>query len=1396
MLTYLRPKHFSEFRLTQQLQKLQAKCPQVAELSADTVYWVTPEQVLNTQQLSKLQDLLQGAVFQSADSENSLAHFAENNAAHQWVIVMPRVGTLSPWSSKATDIAHVCGLPIARIESGVAYQLTLSQGGLKTDDLEQLISLLVDPMVESVALKWSAVAALFAMPAPRGHAQVDILSQGRVALEQINNELGLALTTDEITYLYETATAEQRNFSYAELMMFAQVNSEHCRHKIFNAQWTIDGEKKSLSLFAMIRNTYALHPAGILTAYSDNSAVLNGKLTDWFWTDPLTKHYDYHAEPMPMVIKVETHNHPTAIAPHPGAATGSGGEIRDEGATGRGATPKAGLVGFSLSHLVIPDFQQPWEILSTRPAHFASALSIILEGPLGAAAFNNEFGRPVICGYFRNFEIAVGGKTWGYHKPIMIAGGLGSIRENQVKKNTIEAGMKLIVLGGPALLIGLGGGAASSKSASDASATLDFASVQRANPEMQRRCQQVINQCWTLGENNPIVSIHDVGAGGLSNALPELVHDSDLGAWFDLRAIPTADPSLSPMELWCNEAQERYVLAVRTEDVATLQAMADRERCPMAVVGEAKLEHHLVVCDTQANTHSFDSPAGTLESELKTSEVSAAQLNYITEIKNPAATINAVDIAMETLFAKPPRLHRDVKSLSQNNKAFDYADLNFEKTLHNILSFPAVASHRFLITIADRSVTGLVARDQMVGPWQVPVADVGVTASGYSSFHGEAMAMGERTPIAVLDAAAAARMAVGEAITNILAADIAQLSDIKLSANWMAACGEPGQDAALYAAVEAVGMELCPALGITIPVGKDSLSMRTHWQEQEEKKSVTSPVSLIISAFSPVGDIRRTLTPQLRQCAEPTILVLIEINAGKQRLGGSVVAQVYGELGDIPANVDKPEFLQQFFSVISACRQANLIMAYHDRSDGGLLVSCCEMAFAGRLGLKIDASALGEAAIPLLFNEELGAVLQIKISDLAQVQAFAAQYDFTNNIHVIGEVIFEDKIIVAHHNKTLLEVTRTELLKIWEETSYRLQAQRDDPLCAKQEFDHNTDHRDPGLNVVLSFPWSESIRSGAITGDSHVEKIRSLSPGLETQSDSLNKSLNPNFRLKLPQFSTEKKPLVAILREQGVNGHVEMAAAFDRAGFLSVDVHMSDILSGRINLEKFSGLAACGGFSYGDVLGAGSGWAQAILQHSLARQQFANFFARENTFTLGVCNGCQMLSQLSSIIPGTQHWPRFRRNRSQQFEARLSLVEIQPSPSILFRGMAGARLPIVVSHGKGQVDFAGSSIESDLIALRYVDNRGCWTENYPSNPNGSTQGITGLSSRDGRVTIMMPHPERVFRTCQLSWHPENWGDHSPWLQMFLNARQFVEEARDEVLKEQRDEIKPFSTSGH
>lgn len=1262
MQTYFGESPLTARRLASTLTRLKSVVPKITNLHCVSVYWVMGEQAIL------------GDVSTQCDLPGQL------------ILVMPRFGTVSPWSSKATDIARVCGFAVSRIEQGSAYFV---EGDLVQAELAEIAAILADRMTESFGFDWHCVAQLFAHPEQGAHEEVDILSGGLQALESANHALGLALSEDEQNYLLQSFTDLKRNPTFAELMMFAQVNSEHCRHKIFNASWTIDGQDKKHSLFNMIKNTYQANSHGVLSAYHDNCAVLSGGVAQGFWFAKASQHYDYHEENIHICIKVETHNHPTAIAPHPGAATGSGGEIRDEGATGTGARPKAGLVGFSVSHLQIPEYAEPWETHYGKPAHIASAYKIMQEGPIGAAAFNNEFGRPTICGYFRNFELAVAGKMRGYHKPIMIAGGLGNIRPEHVHKRELKPGMKIVVLGGPAMLIGLGGGAASSQHAGQSDIKLDFASVQRANPEMQRRCQQVINTCCAMGEANPIHSLHDVGAGGLSNALPELVNDAGLGAQFALRDIPSADPSLTPMEIWCNEAQERYVLAV--QDLEALVEIAERERCPLAVVGVATADQRL-------------------------------------QLQDSLLANNPVDLPMTTLFAKPPKMHRSVTTSSINKIKFDAQGYDLKESLLRVLRFPAVASKRFLITIGDRSVTGLIARDQMVGPWQVPVADVGVTAASFNSYQGEAMAMGERAPIALLDSAAAARMAVGEAITNIVAADISAIDQIKLSANWMAACGELGEDAALYAAVEAVGLELCPELGLTIPVGKDSLSMRMRWQDQGEERSVTSPVSLVISAFAPVADIRSTLTPVLQPCEEPTVLALFDLGQGKARLGGSILAQVYNQLGSEPADLDNPAILLAFFKAITALRRQNLVLAYHDRSDGGLITTLCEMAFAGRLGWQCDITAEPFAT---LFNEELGAVVQFKSSDYAKVYDTIVANQLEDNFSIIGNVTNQDLLEIQQDGKVILSVTRTRLQKEWEQTSYRMQSQRDDPYCAEQEFNLICQAQDPGLHVKVNFDWPEA-----------------------------------------PTIITGIKPKIAILREQGVNGHVEMAAAFDRVGFTAIDVHMSDIIAGRFDLANVQGMAACGGFSYGDVLGAGTGWARAILLNAQARAQFSAFFARENTFALGVCNGCQMLSQLTELIPGTEHWPRFGRNRSEQFEARLSLVEIQPSPSILLRDMAGARLPITVAHGEGRVKNP-EEVAAECVAMRYIDNHDRWTENYPSNPNGSVAGMTGFTSKDGRVTIMMPHPERVFRTVQMSWHPAAWPENSPWIKLFLNAYNFV-----------------------
>jgi phosphoribosylformylglycinamidine synthase len=1288
----------STFRLDKLLSEAQAVVPRVSAVTTRYVYFVNSEQVLSEDETLRLRHLLTA----SGDA-------ADLEGIGNFLLAVPRPGTISPWSSKATDIAHNCGLStIKRIERGVLYLFDCGDQAVANHEEVALAGLIHDRMTEAVFTAVDEAECLFqeTEPAPKTH--VDILGNGRDALVRANMDLGLALADDEIDYLVENFTAMGRNPNDIELMMFAQANSEHCRHKIFNADWVIDRQAQPRSLFAMIRNTHRQYLGDtILSAYSDNAAVIKGRDSDWFYPDPDQCQYGYAQDNVDILMKVETHNHPTAISPFPGAATGSGGEIRDEGATGQGSKPKAGLAGFSVSNLRLPDAIQPWETDYGKPERIVSALDIMIEGPIGAAAFNNEFGRPNLCGYFRTYEGQVNGpngtEVRGYHKPIMIAGGVGSILRRHVQKGTIKPGAHLIVIGGPAMLIGLGGGAASSMASGTSSEDLDFASVQRGNPEMQRRCQEVIDRCCHLGDANPIVSIHDVGAGGLSNALPELVHDSGLGARFELRTVPNDEPGMSPMEIWCNEAQERYVLAVAPENLKTFKRICERERCPYAVIGEASEDAQLIVGDGY-----FDN--------------------------------TPVDIPMDVLLGKPPKMLRDVKSRTFKKQDFDTAGIDLNEALSRVLRLPAVADKTFLITIGDRSVTGLVARDQMVGPWQTPVADVAVTAAGYQAHHGEAMAMGERTPLALLDHAASARMAVGEALTNLAAARVERLSDVVLSANWMAPAGHPGEDAGLYAAVKAVGMELCPALGIVIPVGKDSMSMRTVWQENGEDKSVTAPLSLIVSAFAPVTDCRRTLTPQLRTDQGDTDLILVDLGKGRNRLGASALTQVYKQVGHHTPDLDDPKAFKGFFDAIQTMNHDNLLLAYHDRSDGGLLVTLCEMCFAGHSGVTVQVEDLGDDALAALFNEELGAILQVAHQDTDTVLACLREAGLGKYSHVIGTLNEDDRLIVNHGHDNLLDAGRVELQRMWSETTWRMQTLRDNPQCAQQEYDRILDGDDPGLNARLTFDPAEDITA--------------------------------------PFVHSNQKPRIAILREQGVNGQVEMAAAFDRAGFASVDVHMSDIISGKVSLSQFQGIAACGGFSYGDVLGAGSGWANSILYNNRARDEFEAFFQRGDSFGLGVCNGCQMLSQLKELIPGSERWPRFVRNQSEQFEARFSLVEVQDSPSFFFNGMNGSRLPVAVAHGEGRVEFDSRSDFNEanatsMVALRYVDNHGAVTETYPANPNGSPDGVTGLTTDDGRFTIMMPHPERVFRTLQHSWHPEEWGEDGPWLRLFRNARQWL-----------------------
>ncbi|WP_300288754.1 phosphoribosylformylglycinamidine synthase [Nitrosomonas sp.] len=1303
MLQFCGRNALSPFRLERLLHSIQAIVPQISGITADYRYFCQVQRDLTAEETSRLRELLgveETADLPSVDSKR--------------LVVVPRPGTISPWSSKATDIARCCGLSgIERLERGISFELH-SQITLTPAQLAPIEACLHDRMTEVVLYSLSEAAVLFHHSAPGALGEIDLTGRGVDALLQANREMGLALSQDEIDYLLDYFTRVRRNPTDVELMMFAQANSEHCRHKIFNADWIIDGAPQPYSLFGMIRHTHNSHPEHTIVAYSDNAAILEGETIERFY--PGNGHqYGYAPELTHWLIKVETHNHPTAISPFPGAATGVGGEIRDEGATGSGARPKAGLTGFSVSNLRIPEVIRPWETVEYgKPGYIASALDIMLTAPIGGAAFSNEFGRPNLAGYFRTYEQEVNGKMRGYHKPIMLAGGIGQISALHTGKESFPAGTLLIHLGGPGMAIGLGGGAASSMDAGTNEEALDFNSVQRGNPEMQRRAQEVIDRCWQLarsGQPNPILSIHDVGAGGLSNALPELVHGAERGGRFDLRAVPSDEPGMSPMQIWSNEAQERYVLAIRPESLPLFQAICERERCPFAVVGEALEEPQLIVADAHSSTHPADMP-------------------------------------LPVLLGKPPKMVRDVKRIRPGTAPLDNTGISLQEATCRVLRLPAVADKSFLITIGDRSVGGQTARDQMIGPWQVPVADVAVTTMGFQTYAGEAFALGERTPLAVIDAASSARMAVGEAITNLAAAAIADLGTVRLSANWMAAAGHPGEDVALYDAVYAVAMELCPQLGISIPVGKDSLSMKTAWQDSQPKE-VVAPLSLIISAFAKVSDVRKTLTPQLRMDKGDTELILIDLGNGRNRLGGSALSQVYAQSGDNTPDLDNPEQLRAFFDVIQSLNRQGFVLAYHDRSDGGLFATLCEMAFAGHCGASITLDSLispmsGPAedvngqVLSALFNEELGAVIQIETRHHDAVIGALANAGLGQMSHVIGHPDGQDNIRLLLDGQVLFEEKRTKLQRIWSETSFHMQKLRDHPGCAQQEFDQILDADDPGLHAQLTFSLTEPVSA----------------PGILT-----------------------KRPAVAILREQGVNGHVEMAAAFDRAGFNAVDVHMSDILSGRVRLGEYKGLIAGGGFSYGDVLGAGRGWAQSILFNARARDEFAAFFARTDTFALGVCNGCQMMSHLQDIIPGTAHWPRFGRNRSEQFEARFVMVRIGTSPSLFFAGMENSRMPVTVAHGEGLALFQDETqlhAAQPYIALQFVDNRGTLTETYPLNPNGSTAGITGMTSTDGRVTILMPHPERVFRTVQHSWHPDGWPEDSPWMRMFRNARKWTD----------------------
>jgi len=1290
MLTLRGAPALSAFSRQKLLQTIQTAIPAIKAIHSCFYHFVDASADFSDNEMAVLQRLLTYGPRQEDAFDPEIGDF---------FLVTPRPGTISPWSSKATDIAHNCGLEkLIRVERTTAYLVEADEAY----DKEELKALLYDRMTQAVMASTDEAEVLFDQASPGAMESVDIIQGGKPALEEANSRMGLALADDEIDYLVESFSGLGRNPNDIELMMFAQANSEHCRHKIFNATWTIDGQDQDQSLFAMIRNTHECNSKGILSAYKDNAAVFEGFRGGRFFPEPGTRQFSFHDEDVHILCKVETHNHPTAIAPYPGASTGSGGEIRDEGATGIGGKPKAGLTGFSVSNLKIPGLEQPWETDYGKPEHIVSALDIMIEGPIGGAAFNNEYGRPNLCGYFRTYEEAAPDGVRGYHKPIMIAGGVGNIRADHVQKKEIPVGANLVVLGGPAMLIGLGGGAASSMASGASNEDLDFASVQRDNAEMERRCQEVIDQCWAMEDNNPISFIHDVGAGGLSNALPELVKDGDRGGQFNLRDIPNAETGMSPMEIWCNEAQERYVMAIPDDRLGDFEAICQRERCPFAVVGKATEALHLSLHDSH-----FDN--------------------------------DPIDLPMSVLFGKPPRMHRDVASVDYDFKDFDLHNIDISEAADRVLQLPTVASKSFLITIGDRCITGMVAREQMVGPWQVPVADAAVTAMTYNGYHGEAMAMGERTPIALINAPASGRMAVAEAITNIASTRINDISEIRLSANWMAPAGYPGEDANLYETVKAVGMEFCPELGITIPVGKDSMSMRTVWEDKGDEKSVTAPLSLIISAFAPVLDIRKTLTPQLRLDKGDSRLILLDLGLGSNRMGGSALAQVYKELGNEVPDVHSSSDLKAFFGFIQDCMEEKLLLAYHDRSDGGLFTTLTEMAFAGHCGLEIqldDASSKGHA-LDTLFNEELGAVIQVCEDNINRVKELAEDSGLLDICCGLGQPVADDSIRFTLSGQVVLENTRTHYQRLWSETSYRIQRLRDNSDCADEEFDTILDAGNPGFQSKLTYNSDEDI--------SH------------------------------PYIALGERPRLAVLREQGVNSQMEMAAAFERAGFDSIDVHMSDIINGDVTLENFNALAACGGFSYGDVLGAGEGWAKSILFNTKARKEFEQFFARTETIALGVCNGCQMLSNLHELIPGTEHWPRFVRNRSEQFEGRTALVKVANSNSVFFADMTASVFPIACAHGEGLAEFSSdeakaAALASGTVALQFVDNYENIAEKYPANPNGSPEGITGICNNDGRFTIMMPHPERVFRAVANSWQSDDWGEDGPTMRMFRNAR--------------------------
>ena len=1336
----------SAFRSQRLLNQLQAVLPAITSVQARFIHFVDSASPLSDDDMNRLHGLL-------TYGEPALPEHAEGLVEEFFVI--PRFGTISPWASKATDIVHNCGMAhIHRLERGIAYRINLKGGILGTglgaakklspDEAQAVAALLHDRMTESVLRHPDQAAGLFSSLEAKPLEFIDVLGAGRMALEKANTDLGLAMSEDEIDYLLEAFTNAKRNPTDVELMMFAQANSEHCRHKIFNADWTIDGVAQEMSLFKMIKNTHEKNPRGTIVAYSDNSSIIEGAEVTRFY--PRAGHtYQPSTELVHTLMKVETHNHPTAISPFPGASTGAGGEIRDEGATGRGAKPKAGLTGFTVSNLMIPGAVQPWENAAPvtapvgkrdeskvygKPERIASPLQIMIDGPLGGAAFSNEFGRPVLGGYFRTYEQNIGQQfagahdtVYGYHKPIMIAGGIGNISGKHTHKNDIPVGSLLIQLGGPGMRIGMGGSAASSMATGTNTADLDFDSVQRGNPEMERRAQEVINGCWQMEDANPIISIHDVGAGGLSNAFPEITNDAKRGAIFDLRKIPLEESGMAPKEIWSNESQERYVLAIAPQDLPVFQALCERERCPFAVVGVATEERQLKLIDQEMGN-------------------------------------NPVDMPMEVLLGKPPKMQRDVHHVQHDFPAIDLTGIALEEAAKRVLQLPTVADKSFLITIGDRTVGGMTVRDQMVGPWQVPVADCAVTTLSYEGYIGEAMAMGERTPLAVLNAPASGRMAIGETVTNLAAAPIADISDIKLSANWMAACGQPGQDAALYDTVKAVGMELCPALGLSIPVGKDSLSMRTTWKDEGEDKAVISPVSLIVSGFAPVYDVRKSLTPQIRTDLGETSLIVIDLGRGKNRMGASALAQVMGQLGNDSPDVDSADDLKGFFAAIQQLNKEGKILAYHDRSDGGLYTTLVEMAFAGRAGLSVNLDMLtlgdenaidhgdaknwagqvaerrNELTLRALFNEELGAVIQVRADERSAVMDVLRSFNLGACSHIIGKLNDRGVIEFTRDAKIIYSQPRFELHRLWSETSWRISRVRENPATADAEFDRLLDETDPGIQPKITFDMAENVAA--------------------------------------PFLATGVRPRVAVLREQGVNSHIETAWVMHQAGFTAVDVHMSDLIARRVTLDDFQGIIAVGGFSYGDVLGAGEGWAKSIMFNPEMAEQFAKFFQRKDTFGLGVCNGCQMMSNLKSLIPGAHAWPKFTTNKSEKFEARYSMVEVLDSPSIFLQGMAGTQAAIAIAHGEGYADFSQTGkIDEAIGALRFIDNKGNATETYPYNPNGSPRGLTSVTTPDGRFTVMMPHPERVSRTVQNSWHPDGWGEESPWMRMWRNARVFI-----------------------